>query len=557
MSRLAWGRVATLGVLILLLLAVPPAANELADQIDAILAESYPADGPGAAVIAVRDGQVVYRGARGMADLENGLPLTPDSVFRLGSITKQFTGACIMLLVERGELKLSDPLSQFLPDYPVHGHTISVEHLLTHTSGIFNYTNIPGYMQAQIKSDLSTEELVDAFKDQEMNFAPGEAWSYSNSGYVLLGAIIEQVSGLSYELFVQRNIFDVLGMDHSYYGSQTRIIPNRARGYGGGPGNWSNAEYLSMTQPHAAGSLLSTVDDMARWDAALYTDKLLQPDSVKRMMTKSKLNGGEETTYGLGFGVGTLRSKTAISHGGGIHGFSTYATRLPDERIYVAVLTNAPGLPVRPTTVGDRIAALLAGDPFESFKRISLDAEVLQGYVGVYRIDEDSERIVSLDDGQLFTQRSGGARLPAHPHSRTGFFYDATFSHFEFVLDDAGEALEMLMYQNGGDVPERAQRVSKTAPEKEVAEIDPAIYDGYVGEYELQPGFTLTVTREDDRLFAQATGQSRAELFAESETAFFLKVVDARVVFTPGPDGRAVQLVLHQGGQEITAKRID
>ncbi len=532
-------------------------ADPLSDQIDAILARSYAADGPGAAVIAVRDGKVVYRGARGMADLENGLPLTPESVFRLGSITKQFTGAAIMLLVERGELSLSDPLTKFLPDYPVHDPGITVEHLLTHTSGIFNYTNIPGYIRERVRTDVSTMELIDGFKDQEPDFAPGERFNYSNSGYVLLGAIIEEVSGQSYEEFVQRNIFDVLGMEHSYYGGHARIIPKRARGYGGEPGNWSNADFISMTHPHAAGSLLSTVGDMAIWDAALYTDKLLKPESVRRMIQPFTLNDGEDSAYGFGFGIGTLKGRTAISHGGGIHGFSTYATRLPEDKVYVAVLTNAPGLPAGPSYVAMRIAALVAGDPFEDFERISVAPEVLNGYIGVYRVDDSTERVVTLEDGQLYTQRTGSSRLPVFPYSETGFFYENSFAHFELVQDDSGEVVEMLMYQNGADEPERAERVSKTPPEKKIAEVDPAIYDGYVGEYELRPGFTLTITREGDRLFGQATGQSPAELFPESDTVFFLKIVDAKVVFTPGDDGKAVALTLHQGGREMAAKRID
>lgn len=559
MIRSATTRLVAAVMLSAVLLLVPAAtrADELSDKIDAIMAEAYPGDGPGAAVIAVRDGKVLYRGAHGLADLENGVPLTAESVFRLGSITKQFTSAAILLLVERGELSLSDPLTKFLPDYPTHGHTITVENLLTHTSGIFNYTSIPGYMQTKIRAHLSTEELVNAFKDHEINFAPGEQWSYSNSGYVLLGAIIEKVSGQSYEEFVQRNIFDVLGMHGSYYGSHTRIIPNRAHGYGGAPGNWSNSAFLSMTQPHAAGSLLSTVDDMARWDAALYTDELLKPETIERMFTKFTLNNGEETGYGLGFGIGSLKDRPAISHGGGINGFSTHATRLPGERIYVAVLSNAPGLPVRPGTVATRIAALVAGDPFEDFEPITLAPEVLQGYVGVYRIDEETERVVSLVDGQLYTQRTESAKLPAQPHSETGFFYENSFTHFELVKDDSGEVVEMLMYQDGNDEADRAVRVSKTAPEQEVAEVDPAIYDGYVGEYELMPGFTLTITRDDDRLFGQATGQPRAELFPESETVFFLKVVDAKIVFMPAEGGKTGELVLHQGGQEMPAKRID
>ena len=545
------------GVLFGVLLAPVTLAAKLGDRIDTIMAASYPGDGPGAAAIAVREGKVVYRGARGMADLENGLELSPESVFRLGSITKQFTAASIMLLVERGELSLSDPLTQFLPDYPVHGHTITVENLLTHTSGIFNYTNIPGYMQTRIRSDLSTEKLIDEFKDQTIDFAPGERFSYSNSGYVLLGAIIEKVSDQSYEEFVQKNIFDRLGMEHSYYGSHTRLIPDRARGYGGAPGNWSNAPYLSMTQPHAAGSLLSTVDDMARWNAALFGGELLKPESVERMIQTFELNDGEKSAYGFGLGIGALKGRTAISHGGGIHGFSTFATHLPEDKIFVAVLTNAPGLPVRPATVANRIAAVVAGAPFDEFKSISLSPDVLQRYVGVYRIDENAERVISVEGGQLFTQRTGSNRLAAQAHSTTGFFYENSLTHFELIQDGSGEVVEMLMFQESSAEPERAVRVSRTVPEQAVAEIDPQVYAGYVGEYELRPGFTLTITVDGDRLFGQASGQGRAELFPESETVFFLKVVNAKVVFEPGDDGRASGLVLSQGGQEIAGKRID
>ncbi|NIL99952.1 MAG: serine hydrolase [Acidobacteria bacterium] len=446
------------------LLSAGTRADERSERIDAILDRCYPADGPGAAVIAVRGGEVVYRGARGMADLENGLPLTPESVFRLGSITKQFTAAAILLLVERGELSLSDRLTEFLPDYPVHDPQITIEHLLTHTSGIFNYTDIPGYIREGVRLDVTVGELIDGFKDQPPKFAPGERFSYSNSGYVLLGAIIETVSGQSYEEFIRRNVFEPLGMKHSYYGSHTRLIPRRARGYDGSPGEWSNADFISMTHPHGAGGLLSTVDDLAIWDAALYTDRLLRPESVRKMMRGFTLNDGSGSPYGLGFGIGSVRGRSAVFHGGGIHGFTTYATRLPDERIYVAVLTNTPGLPAEPGYVANRIAALVAGDPFREFRRISLSPAVLGGYVGVYRIDETTEWIVTLDGTRLYTQRTGGQRTPAFPHSKTGFFHENSFAHFELVEDGSGQVVEMLMYADGGDEPERAKRVRETPP---------------------------------------------------------------------------------------------
>ncbi|MEO1088727.1 MAG: serine hydrolase domain-containing protein, partial [Acidobacteriota bacterium] len=274
-----------------------------AAEFAAYLDEAYPAHGPGAAALVVKGGDVVYRGARGMANLELGVALEPDHVFRLGSITKQFTGAAIMLLADDGELSVEDPITKFLPDYPTHGHEITVEHLLIHTSGVTSYTGIPGYMTGEkIRRDLSTDELVDVFDELPMDFAPGEAWNYSNSGYVLLGAIVEEVSGMSYADFVQTRIFDPIGMKDSHYGGH-QLVPRRVEGYDGGPGEYRNTAYLSMTQPHAAGSLLSTVDDLARWQAAFWAGEVVSMESVERMTKRYHLNDGEAFDYGYGYQV--------------------------------------------------------------------------------------------------------------------------------------------------------------------------------------------------------------------------------------------------------------
>ena len=265
--------------------------------------KSYLAGSPGAAVIAVRDGKVVYRKAVGMADLELDVPLSPDSVFRLGSVTKQFTAVAILMLAEEGKLALSDPITKFLPDYPTQGHVITVEHLLTHTSGIQSYTGMPGWMATKIQADMTLTELIDGFKKEPMEFAPGTRWSYDNSGYVLLGAIIEKASGTPYATFLQRRIFDPLGMtvddlrrqrgDHPAAGP--RLLPRR-RGD-------ANARYLSMTQPYAAGALVSTVDDLAAWDAALYTEKLVKQASLEKAWTPYVLADGKATKYGYGWSV--------------------------------------------------------------------------------------------------------------------------------------------------------------------------------------------------------------------------------------------------------------
>ncbi len=546
-----WLSASTSGILF-----AEPADSSLPEKLDSILSEIYPRDEPGAAVIVVKDGTVLLRKGYGLAQVELGVAIEPEMVFRLGSITKQFTGAAIMLLEEEGKLSVKDSISKYLPDYPVHGHEITIEHLLTHTSGIYNYTAIPGYMAEKVRNHLTTEELVEAFKDQPMNFSPGERWSYSNSGYVLLGAIIEKVSGKSYADFVQERIFDPLGMKNSHYGGH-QIIAGRVAGYGWNGTEYTNSSYLSMTQPHAAGSLLSNVDDLYRWNQALERNELLGQDSYDRMTTGFKLNDGEDSNYGYGFATGKLRGRPVISHGGGIFGFATYAFRIPEANSFIAILTNRPGKQPNPTFVGTKIGAYLVDDPFPSWTAADVDPQILAGYVGVYKIDDDDERTVTLEDGVLYTQRTGGGKTKVIPASETTFFYETSFSYFEIVRDASGKASHMLMYQNGEKESEKAVRVAGSVPSgRHQIELDPSVYDSYTGVFELAPGFELTVTREGDRLITQATGQSQVEVFPESRNRFFLKVVDAQLTFVWDPDGAVNKVILHQGGREVSGKRV-
>lgn len=506
-------------------------------------------------MIVVKDGRTVFRKALGMADLELGVPLQPDMVFRLGSITKQFTAASILMLVEEGKLSLQDRIEKFLPGYPTQGYAITVEHLLTHTSGIQSYTAIPGWMTSKILSPLTVTELVDGFKKEPMQFAPGEKWAYNNSAFVLLGAIIEKVSGRTYEAFVKERIFQPLGMTSSYYGSTEPIIPRRVPGYTEEGGQVRNAGYLSMTQPYSAGSLSSTVDDLARWDAALYTEKILKKASLERAWTSYVLKNGTPTNYGYGWQLAKVRGRRSIEHGGGIFGFSTYALRLPEERVYVAVLANSDSPTTDPGYVTKKLAAIALGDPFPDFAPVAVDPKILQRYAGVYRIDEKSTRTITMEGGKVFAQRAGGTRLEIRPTSETEFFYEKSFTHLRFVVDAAGKVTEMLVYQDGAAEPEHAPRVGDAPAERPVAKVDPALYRVYAGEYELSPGFIMTVTVEGDRLMTQATGQQKVEIFPSSDTEFFLKVVDAQITFVRNPDGTVDQLVLHQGGRDMPARK--
>ncbi|MCB0182926.1 MAG: beta-lactamase family protein, partial [Caldilineaceae bacterium] len=268
-----------------------PTDADLAEQLDAMLAAVFPDDGPGAAVLVLRDGEIILRRGYGLANVELSVPMAPEMVFRLGSVAKQFTAMAILMLVEEGKLALDDDITAYLPDYPTQGQTITIEHLLTHTGGVKDLEFLPARLAVE-RNDLSVEELIALFKDEPLDFAPGTAWSYSNSGYILLGAIIEQASGMSYADFVQQRIFTPLGMIHSYYDDPTQLMPGRVAGYTQTGDGYANAAYMSMTQPYAAGALASSVDDLAKWDAALYTSKLVKQSTLRRMFKSVVLTNG-------------------------------------------------------------------------------------------------------------------------------------------------------------------------------------------------------------------------------------------------------------------------
>jgi len=527
---------------------------DLATYADQTLAAAYPADQPGAAALVMKDGKVVLRKGYGLANLELGVPVSPDMVFELGSITKQFTAASILLLQERGQLRVEDGITKYLPDYPTHGQKITIEHLLTHTSGVPSYTGMAEW-RPRVREDMKLQDLIAIFKDKPLDFNPGEQWNYSNSGYILLGAIVEKVAGKSYEQFVEEEIFQKLGMAHSRYGHAEEIVPLRATGYGRDGNGFRNAEYLSMTQPYAAGSLMSTVDDLAIWGRALESEALLKKASLDRMFTSFKLNSGVSTHYGYGIAVSDFEGERVVEHGGGIFGFVTHMARVPKEHVFVAILSNNEASDPDPGALALRILAKGVGKAIEDRKTVALDAKILDEYVGVYRFDERTTRAISREGSKLFSQRSGGAKTEILATARDEFFYPDGNARLHFRRDAQGKVTGADFLSRSSPDATGTKTAEPLPQDRQAIKLDPAVYDAYVGDYELAPTFSIAITREGDQIFAQATGQPKFEIFPESETLFFLKAVDAQVEFVRGADGKVTGLVLHQGGRDMPGKR--
>lgn len=322
---------------------------------------------PGLALAVVREGKIEKAKGYGLADVELNVPVTERSVFQWASITKQFTATAIMLLVQDGKLKLDDPISRHYAKAPPVWSNVTVRHLLTHTSGIKGYTELANFF-GTLRKDYEPNEIIGLVTSHPLDFAPGEKWAYSNTGYYLLGLVIEKASGQSYAEFLAARIFRPLGMDTARVNHQFEIIPNRATGYDFRNDRLWRSEFVSPTQPFSAGALVGTALDLAKWDAALYTDKILPTPVLEEMWTPVKLNNGKTAPYGYGWQTGELRGHPFVGHGGGIHGFSSFILRLVQDKLTVIVLVNRGANP-------QALAASVAGQYISGLTLSSIKAQ--------------------------------------------------------------------------------------------------------------------------------------------------------------------------------------
>ena len=424
----------------------PKALENYAREADALIQPYIKADAFSGTVLAAKDGKILFQKAYGLADREWNVANTLDTKFRLGSITKQFTAAAILQLAEQGKLSIDDSISKYYTDAPASWAKVTIKHLLTHMSGIPSYTDIPGFFENQAFNDLTPEGIIKLTRDKPLQFEPGTQFRYDNSGYVLLGYIIEKASGLAYAEYVQKHIFDVLGMRNSGYDSSTTIIARRASGYQPKGKGWQNAAYLSMTLPYAAGSLYSTVGDLLIWDQALYTDKALNAASLKQQFT----DYGNK--YGFGWGIDKAYGHDLVSHGGGINGFATFIARYPQDRLLVVALSNYANGP------SFRLAAELAGqyyyDTGAKSAVATLSSAQLDAYVGKFQTANSVITVARQGNELSFENTPLSQERPSPAHrmlalSQTEFVLAPLESKVAFTRDAAGAVTALTVNQNG------------------------------------------------------------------------------------------------------------
>jgi CubicO group peptidase (beta-lactamase class C family) len=501
-------------------------------------------------VLVARGGEVLLSKGYGSANLEWNIPNTPATKFRLGSITKQFTAASILLLAERGKLTLEDPIKKHMPDAPAAWDKITIFNLLTHTSGIPNFTSLPEYRSLQL-SEAPVAKSIATVRDKPLDFAPGEKMSYSNSGYLVLGYVIERVTGASYEQFVTDNIFAPLGMKDSGYDSNAAIIPRRAAGYTPSPTGPVNAGFIHMSIPHAAGALYSTTEDLLRWEQGLFGGKVISATSLAKMTTPFK------NDYAFGVTVQTTGGRKVVQHGGGIEGFNTFLAFYPDSKITVAVLANING--EAPGQIATKLGELAHGGVVQTTSErteIPLPVATLSKYVGTYELAPGANMMIRLVGDHLTTQLTGQPQFPIFAESETKFFLKVVDAQVEFFTDASGAVTDAVMYQNGRERKVARTSATVTEPPQHKETILPAsTLARYVGTYQTPAGPELSVTLDGNQLKAQLTGQPAFPIFAESETLFFYKVVEAMLEFQKDASGAVTAVRLRQGPIDWVAPR--
>lgn len=437
----------------------PITASSVSDQ--AIVKQAQTAleyvatpDGPGAVILIARGDTVVFRGARGRANIELGVPLTTDQVFRIASVTKMYTAAMVIKFAELGRLSLEDPLAKFLPDFPGASH-ITLRELLNHTAGISDVVKdpIPGFM----RRDVDTATLVAEIRRRPPDFPPGTRWSYSNGGFALLGAVIEKVTGQSWHDALQEQLLQPAGLSRTVYGDSTQLIPGRVAGYttDNPERRTKNASFISMSIPAAAGGLASTADDLLRWIRALAGGHIVSREDFQQMTTPVSNLPGSSTIhgYGLGMYIWQVRGQQVVGHTGQINGFASAVAYLPKQDVTVVVLANDDNFDAQ--TMMRRLAAIALGDPYTQPVATVQSDDALHALEGDYRIDDTTVETLFVKDHQLYGQRSGhhAVAMQMTVEHQLHFLPDE-LSYFVPVRNKVGKVTG-LNYFEGGEGPSR------------------------------------------------------------------------------------------------------
>jgi CubicO group peptidase (beta-lactamase class C family) len=534
-----------------------PDSAGLATAIDSALAAVYGPDQPGAAVLVVRDGHVLLRKGYGLANVELNVAMRPEMVMALASLGKSFTAAGILKLAEQGKLSLRDDIRRFLPAYPARGATITIEHLLTHTSGISALAETSDLRAAAVQDAKVIDVVGDWVRDLPPDAAPGEKWAYGNWDYSLLAAIVEQASGQSYAEFLQQTFFGPLGMSHTYYSDRRRIIPLRAAGYDQQPEGVFNVlqPRSRVFQPNGAAGWLSTVDDLARWSDALDGSSVLSRASIERMFTPYRLKDGTSTGYGYGWDLGEYAGHRVQEHQGGTPGFLSHIIRIPDARLFVAILSNRYSTAVPLQATAHRVAALALGRPIVEPVPVGTPVGTLEGLAGTYRGSDVGTCVMTIEGGSLLAQIPGLGKMALVPVAPNVFRTSLVTWTFSFETDAAGRGTRVRLRDwKLNDVAARI--LPATVAPRPIVVVAAADLDACVGDYEALNGILVRVERSGDHLVVHPFGQEAVDVSPVSTAAFITTGGDVEFSFVRDSAGQVRGYLRSAGGRQAPARRL-
>ncbi|MBN2480333.1 MAG: serine hydrolase [Bacteroidales bacterium] len=539
--------------------------------IDSLMNRYYAWNEPGAVILVAQEGKTLIRRAYGLANLELHVQNRPEYVFPIGSLTKQFTAISVLQLAQEGKLFLQDDIRQYLPWYNTHGRVITIDHLLSHTSGIISYSEKEGFIN-KIMIPHSKYEVAQFFMNDSLLFEPGSDWSYSNSGYFLAGLIVEEVTGMTLGEFMQKNIFGPLQMTNTSIATHQRLVPLSVTGYSHlGNDDYRKAAYFNWTWLFAAADIISTVDDLLKWDEALYGERILRKEWLEKAWSSYILSNGQKTKYGYGFSTNIYNGLDLIAHGGGVYGFMSYAVRIPSRQIFVIILSNKT---LNPANLAYQIALRIAGEPLTSIRIRQYPEQDFQDpndFVGVYEIrrlgtrmarnygNKKMYRYITLRNDTLFSQITGDSKFPLLPVSKDLYSigYSNILIQFNRGYEEGIHSLEVISEPlNYGPMQIEFKTSLPLPAEKSYITLDKAILERYTGNYDFGDGDFIVVSVMGNRIFIEYSGGNKEEIFAESDTRFFLKSVDITFEFIINQAGMVNGLIMDQISR-YEAKKID
>lgn len=529
--------------------AEPAWAEEVTAELQKVTAD----DSTGMAVLVARDGKIVFQRGYGFADLAQKTPITPETKFRIGSVSKQFTAAAMARLAEEKKLSLDDSLSKYFPEFP-NGDEIKLHQLLTHTSGIHSYTSKPDFL-TRLKEPIEPAKLIEWFRDDKADFAPGKGFAYNNSAYFLAGEVVAKVSGKPFGTYLRETFFEPLEMKDTGIFVNSSAPPGMALGYSFANGKLESALDWDMSWAGGAGAIYSTVGDLFRWNEALFGGKVLNEASFKAATTPVVLPPNVSgMNYGYGLTISKLRGLPVVAHGGGLHGWHTYLMRATEQHCTVVVLTNSFPQPPRhsPVAISNHLAERVLADEIKSIPAMvedkSIDPKTFPEFAGRFDYKEAIMTVTVEEDG-LYAQITDQPKNRIFPKAKDIFFWKGVDAEVKFLRNEQGEVIAAQHSQNGNTF--RAEKFGKDILELTVEQVEPI-----VGQYRYGLLSVMTVTRDGSQLFAQLTGQPKLPIFPLSETEFAWRVVEAKVKFTVDKDGKVTKGTHTQNGNAFDVLKI-